>query len=219
MKVGTDGVLLGAWADVTARKAVLDMGTGTGLVALMAAQRAEKALVTAVDIDADAVRQAQENVASSPYHTRIVVLQGDVRRMFRQDSTPSFDAILCNPPYFERALHCPDEARTTARHNDTLSLDDLARTASCLLTMDGELSVIHPYDRREDMIMAAAAYGLFLTREAHVYSLPTKAPKRILLAFAREGRDAQVETLCVEDAPGHYNSEYVNLLKNFYLKF
>ena len=229
MKVGTDGVLLGAWSNVSATggqavkpKRILDVGTGTGLIALMAAQRNPDAHITAIDIDPDAVRQAKENVCASPFAERITVLQAD----FRQDLEGMFDAILCNPPYFENALRCPDASRSTARHDDTLTFDELAQRAASLLRPQGTLSVIIPFERRTDMTAACATYGLTLIRETHVRTLLSKPPKRILLEFASKPNDAgesdgadACQKLCLESAPGVPTPAFKALLKDFYLKF
>lgn len=221
MKVGTDGVLLGAWARVEHCHHILDMGTGTGLVALMTAQRS-RADIVAIDLDADAVAQAVENVASSPWSNRIQVLEADAREVANSAqliaSSQLFDAILCNPPFFENSLKCPDSARTMARHTDTLSFDELARSASRLLASDGELSVVIPYDRARDMTVSAACYGLFATRQTIVVPVEGGKPKRMLMAFSREGAAHEVETLCLNDAQRKYTPEYVSLVEDFYLK-
>lgn len=219
MKVGTDGVLLGAWARVEHCKRILDMGTGTGLVALMAAQRSGADIV-AIDLDADAVAQASENVAASPWKERIHVLEADARNLeFKiQNSEFFFDSILCNPPFFENSLRCPDVARTMARHTDTLTFDELARSASRLLAPEGELSVVIPYDRAHDMTVSAACNGLFATRQTIVVPVEGGKPKRILMAFTREGAAHAVETLCIHDAQRCYTPEYVHLVEDFYLK-
>lgn len=230
MKVGTDGVLLGAWARVEHCHRILDMGTGTGLVALMAAQRSHADIV-AIDLDAEAVAQAAENVAASPWAGRIQVLEADAREISNSQSThpeancllPNmnsslFDAILCNPPFFENSLKCPDSARTMARHTDTLTFDELARSASCLLSSEGELSVIIPYDRSQDMTISAACNGLFATRQTVIVPVEGGKPKRILMAFTREGAPHSIETLCIQDAERQYTPEYVSLVGDFYLK-
>ena len=219
MKVGTDGVLLGAWARVEHCKRILDMGTGTGLVALMAAQRSQADIV-AIDLDADAVAQVAENVAASPWKERIQVLEADARNSeFKiQNSEFFFDAILCNPPFFENSLKCLDSARTMARHTDTLSFDELARSAARLLEPKGELSVVIPYDRAHDMTVSAACNGLFATRQTIVVPVEGGKPKRILMSFTREGAAHVVETLCIQDAQRHYTPEYVCLVEDFYLK-
>ena len=219
MKVGTDGVLLGAWARVEHCKRILDMGTGTGLVALMAAQRSQADIV-AIDLDADAVAQATENVAASPWKERIHVLEADARNLeFKiQNSEFFFDSILCNPPFFENSLKSPNAARTMARHTDTLTFDELARSASRLLAPEGELSVVIPYDRAHDMTVSAACNGLFATRQTIVVPVEGGKPKRILMAFTREGAAHAVETLCIHDAQRCYTPEYVHLVEDFYLK-
>lgn len=222
MKVGTDGVLLGAWARVEHCGRILDIGTGTGLVALMAAQRSSADIV-AIDLDADAVAQAAENVAASPWPARIQVMKADARELACQgfkilDTELIFDAILCNPPFFENSLKCPDSARTMARHTDTLSFDELARSAARLLAPKGELSVVIPYDRAHDMTVSAACSGLFATRQTIVVPVEGGKPKRILMAFTREGQPHAVETLCIHDAQHSYTPQYVRLVEEFYLK-
>ena len=238
MKVGTDGVLLGAWARVAHCRRVLDIGTGTGLVALMVAQRS-RAHIVAIDLDADAVAQATANVAASPWPARIQVMEVDAREIDNSDvsilhsesthpeansefrihnSEFLFDAILCNPPFFENALKSPDAARTMARHTDTLSFDELARSAARLLSPEGELSVIIPYDRTHDMTVSAACQGLFATRQTIVIPVEGGKPKRMLMAFSREGQPHRVETLGIHDAQRHPTADYVSLVSDFYLK-
>ena len=214
MKVGTDGVLLGAWARVGHCHRVLDMGTGTGLVALMTAQRSQ-AHIVAIDLDADAVAQATENAFSSPWSSRIQVVEADARAV--SDIHP-FDAILCNPPFFENSLKCPDSARTMARHTDTLTFDELARSASRLLSPEGELSVVIPYDRAHDMTVSCACNGLFATRQTIVVPVEGGKPKRILMAFTRQGAPHSITTLCIQNAERQYTPEYVSLVEDFYLK-
>lgn len=230
MKVGTDGVLLGAWARVGHCRRILDMGTGTGLVALMAAQRSHADIV-AIDLDSNAVAQAAENVAASPWAGRIQVLEADAREISNSQlrhqesrcplaiiSSLLFDAILCNPPFFENSLKCPDSARSMARHTDTLSFDELACSASRLLSSDGELSIIIPYDRSHDMTVSCACHGLFATRQTIVVPVDGGKPKRILMAFTRQGAPHSIETLCMQDSKHQYTPEYVSLVEDFYLK-
>ena len=248
MKVGTDGVLLGAWARVEHCRHILDMGTGTGLVDLMAAQRSE-AHIVAIDLDAEAVAQATDNVAASPWKERIQVLEADARALansgnMSHDSQlnhpeanfhlcfspsgqrpkglsfnfPLFDAILCNPPFFENALKCPDAQRTMARHTDTLTFDELARSAARLLAPEGELSVVIPHDRAHDMTVSCACQGLFATRQTIVVPVEGGKPKRILMAFTREGAAHTPATLCIQDKQRHHTPEYVRLVEDFYLK-
>lgn len=211
MKVGTDGTLLGAWARGGQR--VLDIGTGTGLIALMMAQRCPDAQVTAVDIDADAVRQARENVAESPFAERITVVEGDIISHF----SPHFDAIVCNPPYFNDSLTCPDEQRTTARHTTTLTYRELMAAVARLLSDDGEFSVVIPFDCKARLEAEAALAGLSKTRECSIRTTPRKAPRRFLLAFRKHPVAVETTEGVLETEPGQRSDWYHALTNDFYL--
>ena len=179
MKVGTDGTLLGAWAELAkADGRVLDIGTGTGLMALMMAQRYPKALVTAIDIDEMAVSQAAENVKDSPFADRIEVRQADVRVF---ELTEMFDSIVCNPPFFNNALVCPDNQRTQARHTTSLSYQQLMSAAWRLLSEEGLFSVIIPNDFFQQLESEAHLAGFFLTRVFGVRTIEGKPIKRYLI--------------------------------------
>ncbi len=212
MKVGTDGVLLGAWAsvaDVPAEDAarplsplyLLDIGTGTGLVALMLAQRAASGVwgrrpfaVTAVERDAAAAAQAQENVSASPWASMVTVVTADIRTWRPPapeagDSAPpfAFDLIACNPPFFSDSLKGPDAARNAARHDDTLPQDSLFRLAAAWLKpAPAALNLILPADRERSAVETAARHGLRLARLCHVFTAPrATSPSRVLLTFVR----------------------------------
>ena len=222
MKVGTDGTLLGAWARGGLR--VLDIGTGTGLIALMMAQRCPEAQVTAIDIDAGAVDQARENVAASPFSDRITVAQADIRDeklTFGADSDAIpdaiFDAIVVNPPYFNDSLTCPDDQRTTARHTTTLTYRELMEAAERLLADDGELSVVIPFDCKARLESEAALAGLSKCRECSVRTTPRKAPRRYLLAFRKHPAELETADGVIETAPGERSVWYHELTKDFYL--
>lgn len=214
MKVGTDGVLLGAWAEVNEAREILDIGTGTGLVALMLAQRSE-ARITALEIDADAAAQAAENVAQSPWEERVEVLCCDFKA-YRP--TGLFDVIVSNPPYFLDSLIAPEEARTMARHNITLTYDDLLAGAAALLASSGKFTVIIPFDVVEKMVRIAASNGLYPCRQLNVITAPGKAPKRALLAFSFRKDVCVAEELLLEKERHVYSDEYVALTRDFYLK-
>lgn len=214
MKVGTDGTLLGAWARGGHR--ILDIGTGTGLVALMMAQRFSDAQVTAVDIDPQAVAQARDNVAASPFAQRLTVLEGDVRLLCAEP--PLYDAIVANPPYFDNSLCCPDERRTLARHTATLSYGELMTAAARLLTDDGELSVIVPAECRSLLEGEAALAGLLKRRHCDVRTTPRKPPRRTLLSFGKKSLPGIVrEEGIIETQPGMRSAWYAELTKDFYL--
>ena len=225
MKVGTDGTLLGAWARGGQR--VLDIGTGTGLIALMMAQRCPEALVTAVDIDADAVRQARENVAKSSFAERITVVEGDINTLTIPNSgnhishlSPliyHFDAIVCNPPYFNDSLTCPDEQRTTARHTTTLTYRELMAAVARFLSDDGEFSVVIPFDCKARLEAEAALAGLSKTRECSIRTTPRKAPRRFLLAFRKHPVAVETTEGVLETEPGQRSDWYHALTNDFYL--
>lgn len=217
MKVGTDGTLLGAWADVPEEAVrLLDVGTGTGLIALMLAQRFPGASVTAIDIDPSAVEQASENVAASPFASRIEVMAADICQF---DTLQHFDAIVCNPPFFENALHCPDAQRAIARHTTQMTYWALMHAARRLLTEAGRLSVIIPDNFRSRMASEAALQGLFLTRQFAVRTTPQKLPRRYLLEFRKTPVDVVVRAdVVLETKPHERSTWYQSIMQDFYIK-
>ena len=218
MKVGTDGVLLGSWCRLPEKGKVLDVGTGTGLLSLMVAQRSEEVSVVAIEIDGDAVAQATENCQSSPWKNRIKVQHTSLQE-FGRESKKVFDAVVCNPPYFNQSLRCPDDKRSQARHSDSLSFDDLLTFSVDLLKHDGMMSVILPTNESEVFERKAVEKGLFLNRVMNVYPNPEKAVKRKLMEFSFERKEVEVQHLVVEKERHIYTDEYKTLTKDFYLNF
>lgn len=214
MKVGTDGVLLGAWTDVTHSKHLLDIGSGTGLVALMLAQRCPGE-ITGIEIDKEAVEQSRENVAASPWKERIEILWQDVCQ-YTPDSL--YDTIVSNPPYFVDSLKCPDGQRNTARHSDTLDAEQLIEKAASLLHPSGRFSVIIPSDLCDRFIQTAASYGLHPSRHTQVITRPSLPPKRSLLEFRKEITACATDELLIELDRHVYSEAYIALTKDFYLK-
>ena len=204
MKVGTDGVLLGAWAH--GGEQVLDVGTGTGLIALMMVQRYPEARVTALDIDEGAVRQATINVEQAEAKDRIRVVQQRV-----QEHEGQYDAIVSNPPFFIDSLNAPDVQRNTARHADTLTYAELMEAAWRLLKDDGELSVVVPFDYRQRMEDEATFRGFFPSRVCAVKMVERKPAKRYLLAFRKHPCQCVKETMTIGD------EQYRQLTDDFYL--
>lgn len=212
MKVGTDGTLLGAWAG--GGQKILDIGTGTGLIALMMAQRFPDAHITGIDIDAAAVSQAQSNVSQSPFSDRIDIIEADA-----QEFDGSFDAIVSNPPFFADSLVCPDSRRTLARHNLTLTYHTLFETARRVLIEQGVLSVVVPFDYVQKIKSEAALSGFFIHREWGIKTTPRKSPRRYLLAFGLHAVE-QIDTGIgiLEESPGHRSNWYRQLTEAFYIK-
>lgn len=216
MKVGTDGVLVGAWAELPEAGRILDVGTGTGLIALMAAQRSG-ASVCGIDVDEAAVEQAEENVRLSPWADRIRVLNRDVRDM-SAEADGLFDAVVSNPPYFTEKVFCPDGQRNTARHTDGLDFGELLEAVCRLLAVNGTFSVILPSDAGGDFVALALRHRLYLKRQTWVHTKPSAAPKRVLLAFSRQFvSSSEVAHLTIETEPRVFSPEYLALVKEFYL--
>ncbi len=218
MKVGTDAVLLGAWADTSFCRNILDIGTGTGIIALMLAQRSQ-ATVEAIDIDKEACVQATENVAASPYTERIKVVHASCADFAASNQQKRYDLIVSNPPYFINSLKCPDNKRTVARHTDTLLLSDLIREAQTLLSPSGRIALVLPYERLEEVKALASANHLYICRHTDVIPTPGAAPKRLLVELsATEENIKNRDTLTIEEARHQYTPEYIALTKEFYLK-
>ena len=215
MKVGTDGVLLGAWTDVSNARRILDIGTGTGLIALMVAQRTTNVQITAIDIDAEAVNQARENVSSSPWKNRVGVMLQDV---CTYTSDTGFDTIVSNPPYFIDSLKCPDSQRATARHTDTLDAPRLLEKVAELLTPDGRFSLILPADQTDELLRIAKTQGLYPSRWTQVITRPGLPPKRSLVEFRKNAQAYSVNELVIELDRHVYSEEYIALTREFYLK-
>jgi tRNA1Val (adenine37-N6)-methyltransferase len=218
MKVGTDGVLLGAWANVESADRILDIGTGTGLIALMMAQRSNAA-IDAVEIDSNACEQAQENVNQSLWSNRIKIIHQSFQDFATKTKT-KYDLIVSNPPYFQNSLTPPRENRTKARHNTDLQLADILIGALNCLSESGTLSLILPYIEGSLFIVKAAEQGLFCVRKTNVLPKPGRKPKRLLLEFKKIKKPFIEQQLVVELNKRHeYSDDYKNLTKDFYLKF
>ena len=219
MKVGTDGTLLGAWATLPPHaKKILDIGTGSGLIAIMAAQRHPIAKITAIDIDKDCVMQATENAVASPWAERIEVIETPLQEYSPEEK---FDVIISNPPYFADSMHSPDKQRTTARHTASLSFKELTDGVLRLLADDGLFAVILPTAESE-LLLSASRGRLFTWRRCEVWSTPESGARRIMLELKREPpKDlAQKEKIIIEQGGRHvYSEEYKALTADFYLNF
>lgn len=227
MKVGTDGVLLGAWASVPTLPfpRILDVGTGTGLIALMMAQRYPKAHVTAIDIDEGSFRQATVNVEASPFSNIITVLHEPLQNHCIDTSydsqTASYSAIVCNPPFFISSLKTPNDSRNLARHADSLTYKELMEHSWRLLSDDGEMSIVVPFDYRQRMEDEAIFQGFFLSRRCAVYTAAHNAtgdveksgkmPKRYLLAFRKHPSPLITTSLVIG------SRQYCELTRDYYL--
>ena len=215
MKVGTDGVLLGAWANSDNVKRILDIGTGTGVIALQMAQRNPIAHIHAVEIDDTAAKRARANFDLSPWAERLTVEQTAV-----QEFGPSkkFDLIVSNPPYFVDSLLPPDAKRSTARHTHDLTFEELDSAVCRLLDDNGKFALILPVTEFEKYL---ALTQLHLVRRCDVCPVEGGAIKRIMGEFAKQPTtEIEIETIAIERGRrGDYTDDYRALTKDFYLKF
>ena len=215
MKVGTDGVLLGAWAELEEAASILDIGTGTGLIALMAAQRNAQARIDALEIEPAACREAAYNIRISPWAERIRLYPQALQAFF---SAIGYDCILCNPPFFVHSTPAPDNGRSLARHTGTLPHTELIVHAERLLTPHGKFQVILPVEEACQLIAYARRYHLFPRKITRVHPNPGKAPKRLLIQLTRQALPPVETDLIVELSRHHYSEEYIALTREFYLK-
>lgn len=214
MKVGTDGVLLGAWTDTGDAESILDIGTGTGLIALMLAQRTN-APIDAIDTDESACLQAVGNVAASPFSGRIHVVRSSFAD-FQPDV--KYDLIVSNPPYFSRSLKSPDDKRTKARHDDSLPLHDLIAGSKELLSENGRIALILPVEQDGKLTETAAQNRLYRIRQTNVAPVVDGTVKRILIELSSvPNPDYAPEYLAIEQERHKYTKEYEELTRDFYL--
>lgn len=212
MKVGTDGVLLGAWAQ--GGKRILDIGTGSGLIALMMAQRFPDATIIGIDIEENAAKQAKENVEASVFYRQI-----DIENVSLQEynSIELFDSITCNPPFFEENLHCHDVKRDMARHTDTLPYSELLTHCHRLLTNEGTLNLIIPTDSLLRIEEESAYCSMFIVRKVYIRTSERKLPKRVLVTLSKQLKCPDYPiTVDLMDG-GKRSKWYSELTKDFYL--
>lgn len=218
MKVGTDGVLLGAWVNIRDQfRNVLDIGTGSGLIALMLAQRNTNIDIDAIDIDQGAINQSLFNISNSPYKDRIKCLLKDLNS-FAKDCDKKYDLIVSNPPFFINSLKSPNDKRSIARHTDSLQIEDLIEKASSLLTEDGCFSLIFPFEQKEQLLNIGDKYKLHPQRITNVYPTPTSQPKRVLIEYSKKNIYREENNLTIEIERHKYSEEFCALAKDFYIK-
>jgi len=217
MKVGTDAVLLGAWAHIPPTGSILDVGTGTGIIAMMAAQRSACS-VDAIEIDIDAYIQAVENSKNCKWADRISVHHKSLQD-YSTEAGKKYEAIVSNPPYFSNSLQSASESRTLARHTCTLKFEELLNGAVSLLHKNGTFATILPPKESEDLISIAKEKGLHLTRLTRVQTCITKQPKRMLMQFDFAPKAFSENTLIIETGDHSYSSSYKELTRDFYLGF
>lgn len=221
MKVGTDAVLLGAWVKTYGVRKALDIGTGTGVIALMLAQKSG-AHIDAIDIDSNAAVEAKDNVNNSPWKERVHV-QNISLQDFAKITDEQYDLIVSNPPYFVDSLLSSEANRTAARHTVLLSFEDLIAGVKKMLNKEGKLYVILPVREGEQFIQLAAAHHLHLRRITRVKSTPDKIEKRWMMQFGFQSKSQISDSVLVMEKDPQvrhsYTDEYKELTKEYYLQF
>jgi tRNA1Val (adenine37-N6)-methyltransferase len=221
LRVCTEACILGAYAEVKEVNNALDIGTGTGLLALMIAQRNANMHVDAVEIEEQNVEQAVENVAQSPFLKRISVFQAAIQNWEKPETPHSskYDLIISNPPFFDKHLLSPREERNRALHTETLSLSDLALSVARLLADTGHFVVLLPPLETQRLTDFLTPLGLHPTRQLHIFSRPGKPVFRKITTFERKKKGFFTETLYIHDEDGTYSDDFRTLLKEYYLIF
>lgn len=219
MKIGTDGVLLGAWTPIENNPfSILDIGTGTGIIALMLAQRSHAEQIDALEIDEDAYEQAVDNFENSPWGDRLFCFHAGVDE-FVEEPEDEYDLIVSNPPFYTEDYKTDNHQRDLARFADALPFEDLIEVAALLLSENGIFSVIIPFKEEESFVAIAKEYELHPFKITRVKGNPTSDIKRSLLAFSRNESDTVLkDELIIETGRHIYTPEYIELTKDFYLK-
>jgi tRNA1Val (adenine37-N6)-methyltransferase len=217
-KVGTDGVLLGACAELAGAKRILDVGTGTGLIAIMAAQRSNASIV-AIEPELRSFQQACENVMNCKWKNRIEVINNGYTG-YSAGCSEKFDVIISNPPFFRDSLKNPDPDKSAARHNDFLTSNDILHNAVKLLNPGGNLQLILPYTEGTLFIAEASQFGFFCTRIIKIKPYPSGETIRIIMKFERIKKPVTESFITIETGTRHtYTEVYKEATKEFYLKF
>lgn len=214
MKIGTDGVLLGAWANAENPKKILDIGTGTGLILLMLAQRFTESELTGIEIDVNAFEESKFNISQSKFHQRCEVFHSSLQKFNSEDW---FDLIVSNPPFFE-LTHKENSSRNTARQQSDLTFKELIFNAEKLLSDDGKFAVIIPFESESYFILLASNFNLYPQKITRVKGNENAAFKRSLILFSRNNSEVEIDELVIEISRNVYTEAYISLTKDFYLK-
>ena len=215
MKVGTDGVLLGALTDCKKATNILDIGCGTGLISLMLAQRNDAAVITGIEIEENAFLQSQDNFNNSKWSKRLSIIHTSLQVY---QSNTKFDLIVSNPPFFTDSTQANNQYRKLARSTNSLNFKELISKSKILLSENGIFSVIIPFPRKEEFINIALENHLFLSRICNVKGTANSPVKRILMEFNNSQDTILEENLVIEKERNNYTDKYIDLCKDFYLK-
>jgi tRNA1Val (adenine37-N6)-methyltransferase len=217
MKVGTDAVLLAAWAHVEKATHILDVGAGTGLIAIMCAQRNQIAFIDAIEIDEGAAQDARENIERCPWRQRLKLHEGDYLKIV---SEKKFDLIISNPPYFSQSLRASNPSRNAARHDDSLPMEAFLKQSKRLLDVEGTIALVLPIGAFERWTEAASTIGLHVVRICHVYTSADKQATRVLLELKMGPLDEpEIQSILIQGRNGEKSESYKELTWEFYTKW
>ena len=219
MKIGTDCVLLGAWTPIENNPfSILDIGAGTGVIALMLAQRCNAEQIDALEIDEEAYEQSVDNFENSPWSDRLFCFHAGLDE-FIEEPEDEYDLIVSNPPFYTDDFKSATEQRDLARFADAMPFEDLIEAADLLLSENGIFAVIIPFKEEQNFLALAEDYELYPLKITRVKGTPTTEIKRSLLAFSRnENVNLTIDELIIETSRHQYTPEYIELTKDFYLK-
>jgi tRNA1Val (adenine37-N6)-methyltransferase len=218
MKVGTDGVLLGAWTQISENVgSILDIGTGTGLIALQLAQRCDSEIIDALEIEPSAFEQAVENFESSPWSDRLFCYHASLQE-FHLEIDDKYDLIVCNPPFYNNSYRAQGEQRNLARQSEMLGFEELLLGVAALLNPQGTCAFIVPHDQEQILTDLGSKQGLHAYRITRVKGSPERPVKRSLIQMQRQKAGIEISNLTIETSRHNYTQDYIDLVKDFYLK-
>ena len=218
MKVGTDAVLLGAWKHPANSKSILDIGCGSGIIALMMAQKTDSK-IDAIDIDLNSIKEAKKNFANSPWSKNLSAVHASLSD-FTNQSKKIYDLILSNPPFFNNSLKSPIESKNLSKHTSALTHEELLSRVKNLISTDGVFVVIIPYDQMDLFANLALIQSLYCTKKLIIFPTPQKKENRIILEFSQyKPNNVEEENLTIRDNSGNFTQQYKQLTRDFYLNF
>lgn len=215
MKVGTDAVLLGIWTELSGVKSVLDVGAGCGIISLLLASRSS-VVVDAIEIDRDSFEEASRNFEESPFSERLRIFHSDFND-FVPPENKRYDLIISNPPFFINDLQSKNPKKSLARHTHALTYEQLVKGAKWLLKKDGKISVVLPYRESRFFLQAALDAGFFVEKKMLIFPVLGKEPNRINLLLGRRPVEEKTEKFTIRDENGKFTSQYVDLVKDYYV--
>ena len=217
MKIGTDSILLGAWADLSDKKKGIDIGSGTGIISIMLCQRNEILEIDSIEVSEKAVLDAKKNIKNCKWNERINLIHKDLRLFSTENK---YDLIISNPPYFQKSLKPKDLDRLKARHEVSLNYKDVLNFSEKHLLKNGTINLILPIDQKQELIEYAEKFGLYVSKECIVFPKPNKNPHRLLIELSKTKKTFESQSLTIENDGRHnYTDNYKKLTREFYAIF